>query len=294
MIGLAAGAARPTRRGAAEGTEHGRKRQSGPSLGKHPVMAWFTVLGREACRWAGLGLDLLCPPRCAFCGSESVDQHAGDGAVAGPAAPVVCGACAAVLSRDVSRCRICGTANAGGSCRHCPGGARDWDGLVVLASYADEVRDAVILAKRPGGEARAAGLAALLVRKHAAMLAGWAIDVVVPVPMHWMRRAARGMSAADELARGVAAGLGLPYRRLLRRCRATPMQNELPFAARRGNVRDAFRAAGGVGGRRVLIVDDVTTTGATLAECRRALIAAGAAAVFAAAVARADRGGSPS
>ncbi len=256
-------------------------------------MAWFTVLGREACRWAGLGLDLLCPPCCVFCGSEAVDRGAGDAGGAGPGTPVVCASCTTLLSRDVPRCDVCGEPNAGTACRHCPGGARGCDGLVVLSSYADEVRDAVLLAKRPGGEARAAGLAALLVRRHATRLAGWEIDLVSPVPMHWMRRAARGTSAADELARGVAAAMRLPYRRLLRRCRATPMQNELPFAARHGNVRDAFRSAGGVSGRRVLIVDDVTTTGATLAECRRALVVAGAAAVFAAAVARADRHADP-
>lgn len=252
-------------------------------------MAWFTELGRELGRWAGLGLDLVCPPRCVFCGGEAAD----DAAAGGPGPAVVCESCAALLSHDVPRCPICGVPWAGAGCRTCRGEARDWDGLVVLASYADEVRDAVIRAKRPGGEARAAGLAALLVRRHAGVISSWGIDVVVPVPMHWLRRAARGVSAADELARGVAAGLRLPCRRLLRRCRATPMQKELPVAARRGNVRDAFRAAAGARGRRVLLVDDVTTTGATLAECRRALVSAGAAAVFAAAVARADQGGSP-
>jgi predicted amidophosphoribosyltransferase len=66
------------------------------------------------------------------------------------------------------------------------------------------------------------------------------------------------------------------------------MQNELEPAARRGNVRDAFRSSPAAQGRRVLVVDDVTTTGSTLSACRQALVAAGAAAVYAAAVARAD------
>lgn len=256
--------------------------------GKHPVMAWFTVLGREACRWAGVGLDLLYPPSCVFCGGENIDRSSLEAAEE----PVICAACATSLSRDVARCTLCGAPSGGAGCRRCPQRPSGCDGIVVLASYADEVRDAVLIAKRPGGEARAAGLAALLVRRHAATLAGWGIDVVSPVPMHWLRRAARGTSLAHELARGVAAAVRLPHRRLLRRCRATPMQNELPFAERLGNVRNAFRAVGGAAGRRVLLVDDVTTSGATLAECRRALLAAGAAAVFAAVVARADRGGS--
>jgi predicted amidophosphoribosyltransferase len=69
------------------------------------------------------------------------------------------------------------------------------------------------------------------------------------------------------------------------------MQNELPFDDRRGNVRGAFVASRRTAGRRILLVDDVTTTGATLAECRQALVEAGASAVYAAVVARADRGG---
>jgi predicted amidophosphoribosyltransferase len=134
----------------------------------------------------------------------------------------------------------------------------------------------------------AAALASLLVRRHRETFRTWAVDAVVPVPMHWLRRSVRGTSAADELARGIAAGLGLPYRRWVVRHRATRMQNELPPAERRGNVAGAFRASRRVCGRRLLLVDDVSTTGSTLSACRQAAVSAGAAAVYAAVVARAE------
>lgn len=245
------------------------------------MKAWLSFLGRAAGRLAGQGLDLVCPPRCVFCRVD-VPEPGGRPAVA-------CDDCTRRLGSDVARCPACGApASSPGECRRCSGRCRDWDGIVVLSSYADDVRSAVLAAKRPGGEILTAGLATLLAGKHAARIASWDIDLIVPVPMHWARRMLRGTSAADGLARGLAAALGLPWRAALVRTRATRMQNELEPAARRANVRAAFRATAAAAGRRVLVVDDVTTTGGTLSACREALVAAGAAAVYAAAVARAD------
>jgi len=245
------------------------------------VKPWLALLGQAARRLAGQGLDLVCPPRCVFCRVDVPEP------AASPA--VVCGACERRLASDVCRCPACGApAGADAECRRCRGRCRDWDGIAVLSAYADDVRTAVLAAKRPGGEILTAGLATLLADKHGPRIAEWGIDLIVPVPMHWTRRMARGASAADGLARGLALALHLPRRPALVRTRATRMQNELEPAARRANVRGAFRATAAAAGRRVLVVDDVTTTGGTLSACRQALVAAGAAAVYAAAVARAD------
>lgn len=235
-------------------------------------------------RWAAQGVDLLWPPRCVACGAESPMAH-GDGR---RRAAEVCADCSRSLVSSGSRCSRCGQPGDDDPCGRCGGRLGDCAGLVVLGSYADAVRDAVLRAKRPTGDLLAAGIAALIVERYGDRLRSWRLDLVVPVPMHWTRRLARGTSAADELARGVAAGLGLPLRRALRRSRRTVMQNSLPRGERRGNVVGAFRAGGGVAGRRVLVVDDVTTTGATLAACSAALLSVGAAAVYAAVAARAD------
>ena len=105
-------------------------------------------------------------------------------------------------------------------------------------------------------------------------------DALVPLPLHPSRLRQRGYDQALELARPVARALGLPLRTdLLRRVRATAPQSELDAASRRHNVRSAFAARAGNLPRHVALVDDVMTTGATLAEASRALLRVGVARV---------------
>ena len=162
-------------------------------------------------------------------------------------------------------------------------------GLAVLGSYHGQLRSAILRCKRPSGEPLVAALAGLLVGRHRQTFTDWMVDLVVPVPMHWSRRIVRGTSAADELAAEIAGRLALSCRPALRRSVATRMQNEFPIEARRGNVANAFQVRSDVRGKTILVVDDVCTTGATLAACSIALTVAGASAVYAAALAKADR-----
>jgi ComF family protein len=111
-------------------------------------------------------------------------------------------------------------------------------------------------------------------------------DWVTPVPLHWRRRLDRGYDQAALLAAGVARRLDVPFRTFLVRTRATPPQAGAPASSRRDNVVGAFacpaRRRPGLQGARVLLVDDVVTTGATLDAASRALLGAGAAEIAAA------------
>jgi len=117
------------------------------------------------------------------------------------------------------------------------------------------------------------------------------VDLIIPVPMHWWRKWNRGFNQAELLARVVARRTGIPAARVLKRGRRTPAQAGLSLAQRRDNLTGAFRVPvrKRVEGRRVLLVDDVLTTGATASACAAALKRAGARSVVLLTLARVDR-----
>lgn len=116
-------------------------------------------------------------------------------------------------------------------------------------------------------------------------------DIAVPVPMHWKRQLTRGTNSAEILAMEIARNLGIPaVPRLLTRCRNTLPQKDLQPKERIGNVRGAFRLTTGyaIQGARVLLIDDILTTGATCRETAGVLRRAGARSVIVAVLARAE------
>src|SRR5207253_7745771 len=108
-------------------------------------------------------------------------------------------------------------------------------------------------------------------------------DALVPVPLHWRRLWARRFNQSAALATAIAADVHVPVTTALKRIRATPQQVGLSKSERAQNVQGAFRvpaaAKAEVAGRRLLLIDDVLTSGATVDACARALLRAGATSV---------------
>ncbi|MBM3782119.1 MAG: ComF family protein [Acidobacteria bacterium] len=180
------------------------------------------------------------------------------------------------------------------------------DALVSAGPHRGTLRRLVRCLKYDRRRSVARPLARLMAEAGHALLAS--ADVVVPVPSHWWRRFRRGFNQTEELARH----LGRPWACLLRRPGARIPQVHLRGVARRSNVQGAFaldvRACQRwqrhrerpvsahdslLDGMRVLLVDDVATTGATLGACAEVLRAAGAISVSALTAARADLGRRP-
>ena len=129
----------------------------------------------------------------------------------------------------------------------------------------------------------------LIWQRYREQLSGFRPDVVVPVPMYWLRRWSHGTNSAAVLAEVLADNLRVPLAPgLLRRLRHTPPQFSLPPSQRRANVRRAFAVRTGYHLERanVLLVDDILTTGSTCSEAARALKRAGAARVMVAVAGR--------
>jgi ComF family protein len=176
-----------------------------------------------------------------------------------------------------------GGAAAGASvCPRCSRHPSALTGSRAIGAYDGSLRAIVHAFKYAGCRSLAGGLGARLRESAADLLAR--ADILVPVPLHRSRRRTRGFNQARELA----LQLGVPTVEVLKRVRATPSQTDLPAAARHGNMRNAFalRRGKAVDGLRIVLVDDVSTTGATVEACARALRAAGAAEVSAATAAR--------
>jgi ComF family protein len=200
--------------------------------------------------------------------------------IANIVAPLRCAACDALGS---SLCESCSAAcaNHGPVTRAAKSGTPY---IVALGPYGGPLARAIRHIKFGGRRDVARRLGGLLAGSMA-----FGADMIVPIPLHAARLRERGFNQAGLIADAIAATLGIPVEDgAIRRTTATAPQSRLPLEARRANVRGAFGAgprASIVFGQRVLLVDDVVTTGSTLTSCADALRACGADVVIGAALA---------
>ena len=228
-------------------------------------------------------LDLLFPPRCVACGARGAVLCGECHARIQPPTPPRCPRCGAPLPGDGLRCAICAAGH----------GPQALDRLIAASIYAGAARK-VVLALKFEGQRRAAGPLGELLAE-AVREVGEHPDAIVPVPLHPSRLRARGYNQAELLARRCAKLLGVPCRTdVLVRTRATPPQVGLSLEDRRRNIAGAFALAdwshaATLAGKRIALLDDVTTTGSTLDAAATALRGAGPTAIVGLAVARPER-----
>lgn len=208
-------------------------------------------------------LDLLYPPKCPFCGR--ILERGEEG---------WCASCQEDLPwtgpGDAKRVEFC-------------------DACLSPLWYRDGVREGMHRYKFNGGRGHAALFGTLMAQ---CLWDRWEepVDLITWAPLHPRRRRERGYDQAELLARRVGELTGLPVERTLEKIRATAVQSQSgEDEARRANVQEAYRCLPGLDltGRRVILIDDVATSGATLSECAAELRKAGAGAVVGLTFARA-------
>lgn len=231
-------------------------------------------------------LDLVYPPVCQLCNASQPAGHRDP----------FCDTCLKQLNQLLGdQCPRCAArfpeinANAI-DCHLCHDEDYAFSQTIAWGPYDSVLRSIVLHTKEQRNESLAHHIGLHFARQFQQQLQASTIDAIVPVPLHWTRRLWRGYNQAEVLAKAIAHHLHIPYRcSWLWRRLQTPLQASVTPAQRRKNLHQGMtaRLPKQYQGQQILLVDDVMTTGATVDACTRALLAAGAASVKVAVLARA-------
>ena len=217
-------------------------------------------------------IDLLFPLSCVVCGREG---------------RFLCNGCAPGLPRlQKPYCSLCASPGAPRLCSWCEASPPSFDGIAAPYLMAGPVRDTVLGLKYRNLRAWAPHMGRLMTEYMESEPID--ADVLVPVPLHRRRVRYRGYNQSELLAREISRRTDIPMNpKVLSRNRDTPPQVSMSSGEeRRQNMAGAFECTGDVLGKRVLLIDDVVTTGATISACAGPLKSAGALSVRALALAR--------
>jgi len=218
-------------------------------------------------RWL---LRLLYPPKCVFCDAVVENDRF-----------AVCENCMEDIPHNTRACRVCGmpldTVFGELICTRCRKKKRAFEKAYVPFVYKDKVRSAILRFKFGNRQASGKTLAAYIFLKIRA-LEGQRPDLITFVPMHFIRRGMRGYNQAELLARALGKMMHVPVKPTLRKTKHILPQSKLGGRERQIAPRDVYKRRKGadVAGKKILLLDDVITTGTTLDICARVLKTAGA------------------
>ncbi len=220
-------------------------------------------------------LNVLFPRRCPVCGE-----------ITSPAGSLICPSCFLKLSFvKTPVCKKCGKEIVDETmeyCGDCMGHRHAFESGVALLNYDETARTVMAQIKYKNKREYLDFFGAAMAKRYERTVERMAVEAIVPVPVHPSRRRARGFNQAEVLAEVLGKKLGIPVKpEMLIREKRTRPQKELTAAERLKNLSGAFSAREGIHGiRRVLLVDDIYTTGSTIEACARVLRNAGVEKVY--------------